>query len=530
MNAESLVTFVMDRLPELWLRTGEHLMLTGYSSAAAMLIGIPMGVFLFHRPWLRNTAMGAVGILQTIPSLAMLAFLLALLHRIGALPAIIALTLYALLPIVRNTLTGLKGVSPQVMEAAKGIGMTGAQQLRMVRIPLAAPVIVAGIRTAAVVGVGITTLSAFIGAGGLGQFINRGLALSNTRLILLGAVPAALLAILIDFTIGAFEWSIKPQNKRTNQGSFKHKLRLVAFMMPVLLILAGAAVYFTGGVVKGDGRPASTGTVVVGSKNFTEQLILGEIMARLIEEKTSLKVERRFNLGGTMICHSALLNGEIDLYAEYTGTGLTAILKEPVISDPDKALRHVRNAYRDRFGVRWLKPFGFNNTYSMTVRKDQAEIYGWRRISDLKKDEADIRAGFTAEFAERTDGYLGLSKAYGLSFMEVKDLEPSIMYKALAEGEVDLICAFATDGRIAAYGLIPLKDDKAFFPPYQAVPVIREKCLNKNRELQQILSELSGILDDKTMQSLNFQVDGQRVNPAEVAEKFLISKGLIRSK
>ena len=200
MHTVSLTSFVVERLPELYLRTGEHLMLTGCSSGAAVLIGIPLGIVVFRNSWLRNPAMGVIGILQTIPSLAMLAFLLALLHRIGALPAIIALTLYALLPIVRNTLTGLEGVSPQVMEAAKGIGMTHGQRLRLVRIPLAVPVIVAGIRTATVVGVGIATLSAFIGAGGLGQFINRGLALSNTRLILLGAIPAALLALMMDFT------------------------------------------------------------------------------------------------------------------------------------------------------------------------------------------------------------------------------------------------------------------------------------------------------------------------------------------
>ena len=336
MNNEPLSAFIFNHLPELWLRTGEHLMLTGCSSGAAMLMGIPLGVILFRNSWLRNPAMGALGILQTIPSLAMLAFLLALLHRIGAFPAIIALTLYALLPIVRNTLTGMEGVSPQVMEAARGIGMTEAQQLRMVRTPLAAPVIVAGIRTAAVLGVGITTLSAFIGAGGLGQFINRGLALSNTRLILLGAIPAALLALLIDFVIGAFEWGIRPERRRTKKGRVERMMTWAARIMPILLIPAGIFVYFT--APYGHNKTASsipgTDRVVIGTKNFTEQLILGELMAQIIEKHTGLTVVRRFNLGGTMICHGALVNGEIDLYAEYTGTGLMAILKEPGLSDP----------------------------------------------------------------------------------------------------------------------------------------------------------------------------------------------------
>ena len=522
MAAQPLGNFVAEHLPELWLRTGEHLMLTGVSSVAAMLIGIPVGILLFQRPLLRKAAMGAIGILQTVPSLAMLAFLLALLHKIGALPAIIALTLYALLPIVRNTLTGLEGVSAQVMEAAKGIGMTKGQQLRMVRMPLAAPVIVAGVRTATVMGVGIATLSAFIGAGGLGQFINRGLALSNTRLILLGAVPAALLALLIDFTIGAFEWGLAPERRRAGKGSFPRMLRPATRVMPVLLILAGIGVYVSGGEVRN-----RESAVVVGAKNFTEQLILGELMAQLIEEKTSLKVERRFNLGGTMICHAALLNGEIDLYAEYTGTGLTAILKEKVISDPETALRRVRKAYHERFGIRWLKPFGFNNTYAITVRKDQAREHGWHKISDLKQDQNDLRAGFTAEFSERADGYPGLSNAYKLRFMEVMDLEPSMMYEAIANKEVDVICAFGTDGRIKAYQLKPLQDDIKFFPPYYAAPVVREECLEENVGLEKVLLSLGVLLDDDTMQRLNFQVDAKGLSPAKVAKDFLKSKGLI---
>lgn len=250
-------------------------------------------------------------------------------------------------------------------------------------------------------------------------------------------------------------------------------------------------------------------------------------MAQLIENRTSLNVERRFNLGGTMICHGALKNGEIDLYPEYTGTGLTAILKEPVISDPASALRHVRETYRKQFGIEWLKPFGFNNTYAITVRKDQAGTHGWNNISDLIKDQRRIRAGFTAEFSERPDGYPGLSSAYGLRFKAVRDLEPSMMYKAMAGGEVDVICAFATDGRIESYQLKPLNDDRNFFPPYHAVPVVRGKCLEENIELGEALSSLGGVLDDETMQRLNFEVDGKGLTPAAAAKAFLKSRGMI---
>jgi osmoprotectant transport system permease protein len=530
MSFDALVMYIFERLPELWLRTGEHLMLTGCSTLAAMFIGIPVGILLSRTTWLRGPVMGVIGILQTIPSLAMLVFLLALLKKIGVLPALIALTLYALLPIARNTLTGLEEVSAEVMEAAEGIGMKEYQQFLMVRIPLAAPVIVAGIRTAAVVGVGIATLSAFIGAGGLGQFINRGLALANTKLILLGAIPAALLALMVDFSIGALEWGLRPQRKRDKKGPVQSLMRPLAFMLPVALILAGSIAYFTkpGWIFKPEARVETSHKIIrIATKNFTEQLILGEMMAQLIEAKTEIKVKRRFNLGGTMICHSALVNGEIDLYAEYTGTGLTAILKHSVISDPEKALRYVTKVYHERFKLHWLKPFGFNNTYAITVRTADAEKNNWNTISDLQVLAQGLRAGFTAEFAERPDGYPGLRQTYRLQFKEVRDFDPSLMYEAVAKKEVDVICAFATDGRIASYHLKPLKDDRQFFPPYHAAPVIREDILKKYPKIGDVLELFGGIIDDTAMQQLNFEVDAKQRKIEEVVTEFLNEKEIL---
>ncbi|MFH1490635.1 MAG: glycine betaine ABC transporter substrate-binding protein, partial [Pseudomonadota bacterium] len=530
MTSDALIQLFADRLPELWVRTGEHIMLTGISTLSAMILGVPLGIYVFRKTWLRGPVMGAIGILQTIPSLAMLAFLLALLQKIGAIPALIALTLYALLPIARNTLTGLEGVSPEVMEAARGIGMTGFQQLKMVRIPLAAPVILAGIRTAAVVGVGIATLSAFIGAGGLGQFINRGLALSSTRLILLGAVPAALLALIVDFSIGAFGWALSPERKRDRKKVSKSLLRPLALAMPLMVILAGILSYGTSAsnvLQSGISTNARVRPIRIGTKNFTEQIILGEIMAQLIEAKTDLKVERRFILGGTMICHNALINGEIDLYAEYTGTGLTAILKAPVMADPGKAFRIVEKAYSESFLIKWLEPFGFNNTYAITVRAKDAKQRGWSRISDLHDAAPTLKAGFTSEFAERPDGYPGLRRTYDLRFGQVMDFDPSLMYEAIAGGDVDVICGFATDGRIPAYGLLPLEDDLHFFPPYQAAPIIREETLENHPELLDALSRLEGLIDSPEMQRLNYAVDAKKRKPAEVAQAFLKSKNLI---
>jgi glycine betaine/choline ABC-type transport system substrate-binding protein len=251
------------------------------------------------------------------------------------------------------------------------------------------------------------------------------------------------------------------------------------------------------------------------------------MMAQLIEKKTVLIVERRFNLGGTMICHGALVNGEIDLYAEYTGTGLTAILKHPVIPDPEEALNHVTRAYHERFDAQWLKPFGFNNTYAITVREADAKKNQWNRISDLGNTAIDLRAGFTAEFAERPDGYPGLRQIYALRFGEVRDFDPALMYEAVANGEVDVICAFATDGRIAAYHLKPLKDDRNFFPPYHAAPVIREELLKTHPKLGDVLSLSGGLIDNATMQCLNFEVDGKKRRTAEVVEEFLKAKELL---
>jgi glycine betaine/choline ABC-type transport system substrate-binding protein len=268
-------------------------------------------------------------------------------------------------------------------------------------------------------------------------------------------------------------------------------------------------------------------TIRIGSKNFTEQFILAEIMAQMIENRTTLNVERIFNLGGTMICHNALVNGEIDLYAEYTGTALTAIMKREVVTDPDQAYQSVSRHYLKNYQLKWLQPFGFNNTYALTLRGSDARENGWTKISDLVTTSARLKAGFTAEFTERPDGYPGLKDSYGLAFQSVKDMDPALMYKAIAEMEVDVICAFSTDGRIKAYDLYPLEDDRHFFPPYSAAPVIRLDTAHRYPEVEEALNQLAGIIDNRIMQHLNYAVDETDKSPEAVARKFLREKGLI---
>lgn len=519
-----MMEFVAERLPELILRTREHLLLTGVATGMAVLVGIPVGIIITRQTWLRSFIFGVAGVVQTVPSLAMLAFLLALTGKIGALPAIIALTLYALLPIIQNTVTGLESISPDIIEAAEGMGMTPRDELLMVKLPLARSVIMAGIKTAAVISVGIATLSAFIGAGGLGEFINRGLSLADTRLILLGAIPSALLAIYVSFAISSLEWGL---HKRKRKGSRvlagRRGLALSLLPLAVLFVISG-----TGMIRKFVSEPDST--IRIGSKNFTEQLILAEIIAQRIEQKTDLRVERKFNLGGTMICHESLISGEIDMYPEYTGTGLIAILKiADLPSSPEDAYALVSRKYRELFDLRWLRPLGFNNTYAIAVRRRDAAQNGWRKISDLRDAAASLRAGFTAEFSERPDGYSGLKKAYGFEFGTVMDLDPALLYGAVKQGQVDLITAFSTDSRIPGYNLVVLDDDRGFFPPYHAAIVIREDRIKRHPEIFGALEPLAGLIDGQTMQEMNFQVDQEKRSVHEVARNFLLTRGLHRS-
>jgi glycine betaine/choline ABC-type transport system substrate-binding protein len=309
-------------------------------------------------------------------------------------------------------------------------------------------------------------------------------------------------------------------------------MKPVALLSPALIVALGVASFaFRPSTAKpqagGSKGAANGGVVTIGSKDFTEQFILSEMMAQMLERWTDLRVARKFNLGGTMICHGALKSGAIDLYPEYTGTALTAILKREVISDPDAAFQAVNEAYRQKYGAEWLAPFGFNNTYALTVRQAAAERNGWKTISDLLPAASRLRAGFTSEFAERPDGYPGLKKAYGIRFSSAKDLSPAIMYEALAKKQVDVICAFATDGRIPEYHLQPLRDDKQYFPPYQAAPVVRAATMEAHPEIRDVLARLGGLLDDRTMQQLDGAVDSDKRAPKDVVRAFLEEKQLL---
>lgn len=276
------------------------------------------------------------------------------------------------------------------------------------------------------------------------------------------------------------------------------------------------------GVVVSCGRGR---TVVVGSKNFTEQVILGEVLAQMLEAR-GVPVDRRLNLGGSFICHRALLAGDLDVYVEYSGTALTAILKEPVIHDPGEAFRRVRELYHSRFDLQWSEPFGFNDTFAIAMLPEDARRLGIREISDLKKHEDVLRAGAGHEFLEREDGFRGLVEAYGLAFSHPpRGIELGLIYRALNEKQVDFVVGNETDGLVDKFGLVVLEDDRAFFPPYDAAAVYRPASAERVPELAAVLHLLEGGIDEGAMRRLNRQVDDEGRAATEVVRSFLTERG-----
>ena len=489
----SVFEFMWTRRSEVLLLTLEHLEIVVVSIVIAAGAGLPLGILMTRKPALSRPILAFANIVQTIPSLALFGFLIPLpfIGGIGARTAIVALVLYSLLPIIRNTFTGISSVDPAVREAGRAMGMTDNQLLWKVEVPLALGVIFAGIRVATVIAVGVATIAAAVGAGGLGMFIFRGVSMVDSRLILAGAIPAAALALIADFGLGAIQ----------------KKFSKVLCLALMLVTLSSCS---------------NTDRVVIGSKNFTEQVILGELLAQQIERKTSVPVDRKLNLGGTLICHQALVAGQIDAYVEYTGTGLTAILKEPPSNDSVRVYEMVKAAYKNQFGVEWTEPLGFNNTFAIIVRKADAQSLKLKTISDAAPQTAAWVAGFGYEFIEREDGYLGLVKAYGLRFPNpprVMDL--GLTYKAVAERQVDFIAGNSTDGLIDALGLTVLDDDRHYFPPYDAVPLLRDATAMKHPEVRMAIKELGGMISAGEMRKMNYAVDGEHKDVKDVVREFL---------
>ena len=500
---------------EIIVHSGEHLILVIISLAIAISIGLPVGIFITRQPKLAAPILGLANAIQTIPSLAIFGFLISVpfLGGIGKTPAIFALTLYALLPIIRNTYIGINSINPAIKEAGIGMGMTDQQLLLQVEIPLALPVILAGVRVATVISVGIATIAAAIGGGGLGVFIFRGISTVNKELILAGAVPAAVIALSADFGLELLEKNLTKQI--ANKGKFNQQIGIVLGI--ITLIIAGLIAF---------NYQQAPAKIIIGSKNFTEQVILGELLAQHIENHTKLKVDRRFNLGGTFIAHEAVKAGKIAGYVEYTGTSFTTILKEKPISDPESVYKKVKEYYDQKLKLAVMKPLGFENTFAMIMRGEDAKKWQIKSLSEISKYTPQMKAGFGYEFLERADGYPGLSKTYNLKFANIKQMELGLMYQALKEKQVDFIAASSTDGLIPVLNLVILEDDKKYFPPYQAIPIFNQEILQKYPELTDTINQLGGKVSTTAIQKMNYQVDNQSQPVEKVVSEWLKSQQL----
>lgn len=508
----NLIDFFIRNRSEVLQLTFEHLLLVLTATGAAAVAGIPVGIVLTRRAALAKPVLAIANVLQTIPSLALFGFLIPILgsYGIGRVPAIIALFLYSLLPIIRNTFTGINGVDPAVREAARGMGMTDWQMLTQVELPLAMTVIIAGLRVATVISIGTATIAAAIGAGGLGTYIFRGLRTVDRTLILAGAVPAAIMALGADFTLGWIERRLSPGAIRASR-----KSRTPA-LAAIILLIAAMGFFFLNNRASHNSR-----RVVIGSKDFTESRILAEITAQVIEARTDIAVEQASELSGDL-CHRNLVSGQIDCYVEYTGTAFTAILKHEPVSDPRQVYDQVKRDYESRFNLEWLEPLGFNNTFAILVRGDDARRLNLKTISDVTALAPKWRAGFGQDFMSRQDGYPGFARSYGLKFAEApREMDLSLSYQALAGGQVDLIAGNSTDGLIDKLGLYQLEDDRHYFPPYEAAPVIRRDTMGRFPELEEAINSLAGKITNEQMRKLNYAVDGDKRDVREVVREFL---------
>lgn len=506
-----------------------HLSMTSFAVILALLLAVPLGILITHNKMLSHIVIGVANIMQSIPCMALLALGIPILN-VGESLAIFMVFVYAFLPILKSTYTGISSISPVSVEVAKGIGLNRIQQLRRVKLPMAMPYIMSGIRIAAVGAVSTMTIAAFAGAKGLGWFIMVGMNSQNHPMTVMGAVAAAVMALALDYLLGRVERAftsegLLPQAEIRNLSKqVRRRQKAVAALLCGALVLISAVSYRT--IISPSQADAENKTIVVGSSNFTEVNILGEIYTELIETHTDYQVEQRFGLAGAAVCFSSLQSGGIDMFVEYTGTALMNLLNQPMNTDPDAVWNTVHDLMLEK-GIQTSNPLGFNNTYVMSVRPDTAEQYGLRTLSDLLEKSPELSLGCTVEFIEREDCLPLLESKYGAQFRDIKGLDASLRYTAIDNDEVDVVDAFATDALLSKLGLTMLEDDLGFFPPYYAVNFVNADLLESDPELGEVLSMLDGTIDEEAMAAMNAQVDIDGMSTREVAHQFLVEHQLV---
>lgn len=485
----------------------EHLQISLLSLLLAVFIAVPLGIILVKLPKLKEWLLQLTGVFQTIPSLALLGLFIPMLG-IGKIPAITALVIYALFPVLQSTITGLDSVDKNLQEAAEAFGMNRLERLRKFELPLAMPVIVSGVRTAAVLIVGTATLGALIGAGGMGSFILLGIDRNNTALILIGAISSAFLAILMNIVIKYLE----------NKSLKKIMISLIALITATVLSF-----------IPSIAPMMNTKHLVVAGKLGPEPEILINMYKELIEANSDIKVKLEPNFGKTSFLYEALKNKQIDIYPEFSGTITSSLLKNQVkVSNaPLEVYEAAREGILNQDKLVYLKPMEYQNTYALAVKKDYANKYDLKTISDLSKVEDSAVAGFTLEFNDRDDGNKGLKSLYKLE-LNVKTLEPNLRYQAINGGNVQIVDAYSTDSELIEYDLVVLEDDKQLFPPYQGAPLMRKDTLEKYPKLEEILNKLAGQISAEEMSRMNYQVKVDKRSASEVAHEYLVNKGLIK--
>ena len=502
-----LATF-QERFGDWITALGQHLQLSLLTLLLAIFLAVPLAIYLSIHKRTSNWVLQLAGIFQTIPSMALLGLFIPIMG-IGTLPALTALVIYAIFPILQNTITGLQGIDPSLEEAGIAFGMTKWERLKKFEIPLAMPVIMSGIRTAAVMIIGTATLAALIGAGGLGSFILLGIDRNNASLILIGALSSAFLAIAFNLLLKWME---------------KAKLRTIFAAFAVMVIGLGAS--YTPSLLP---KPKKENLVIAG-KLGPEPEILANMYKILIEKNTDMTVTVKPNFGKTTFLYEALKKGDIAIYPEFTGTVTESLLKPApqVGHDPGAVYQAARDGIKRQDDLALLKPMAYQNTYAVAVPKKIAQEYGLKTISDLKKVEGKLKAGFTLEFNDREDGNKGLQKVYGLH-LQVSTMEPALRYQAIQSGDIQITDAYSTDAELARYDLVVLEDDKQLFPPYQGAPLMKEALLKKHPELEGILNQLAGKITAEQMSQMNYQVGVEGKSAAQVARDFLVKEGFIKN-
>jgi osmoprotectant transport system permease protein len=488
-----------------------HLSLTLFPLLLGVSLSVPLGVACSRSRGLERFALDAAAVVQTVPSLALLALMVPALgalgfKTIGFLPAFLALVLYSVLPVLRNTVTGLCGLEPSLLEAARGVGMSPREQLFRVELPLALPVIVAGVRTAVVWTVGAATLATPVGADSLGYYIFTGLQTRNFGALVLGCLAAAGLALVLDGLARLLLLGIERSRRR---------LVVVALgSFAALYLYAGAATAISW-------TRNSNDSIRIGTKTFTEQYVLGEIVAQRIERAAGLSTAVTHSLGSS-VAFNALSRGEIDAYVDYSGTIWSTVMKrtEP-IADRSKLLREVSRYLQAHHGILVVAALGFENTYALAMRKSHATKLGVRRISDLAKVSTTLTLGADYEFMGRPE-WKSLRSVYGLAFRARLSMDSSLMYEAAESGAVDVLSAFSTDGRIEAFDLVLLEDDRRAIPPYDALVLASRSLSMRHPAAIAALRGLAGRIDATRMRKMNLAVDVGGASPADVAKDFLL--------